>query len=83
MVICFGQDMGTDEWLRMYRTNLAALPSTNVNQILLNIPDPVGKGTIEDKVRDDGQSSGFLCGFEAPFVVESKGSGGDDDGSVS
>jgi hypothetical protein len=67
----------------MSKTHLATLPSTNVYETGLNLPDPVGKGAVQCKVGDDSEGGEFFCGFEAIFVVESKGDGGDYDGSVS
>jgi hypothetical protein len=51
----------------MSKTHLATLPSTNVYETGLNLPDPVGKGAVQCKVGDDSEGGEFFCSFEAIF----------------
>jgi hypothetical protein len=67
----------------MAATDLATLPSTDVYETLFNLPDPVGKGAVQEKVDDNSQGGELFCSLEAILVVESEGDGGDYDSSVS
>ena len=67
----------------MAATDLATLPGTDVYKAVLDLPDPVGKGGVQEEVCDDGSGGETFCGLEAIFVVESKGDGRDYDSSVS
>jgi hypothetical protein len=62
---------------------LAAFPSTNIDETILDVPDAKGKSGVEDKVDDNSQSGEAFRGFKAVLVIQSKGHGGDDDGRVS
>ncbi|KAG9954798.1 hypothetical protein KCU85_g374, partial [Aureobasidium melanogenum] len=63
--------------------HLATFPSTDVDETVLDLPDPVGKGTVQEKVDDDGPSGELFCSFEAIFVVQREGDGSNDDSGVS
>lgn len=67
----------------MAATDLATLPSTDVYKTLFNLPDPVRKGAVQEKVDDNGQGGELFCSLEAILVVESEGDGSDYDSSVS
>lgn len=50
-------------------TDLATFPSTDVDETVLDLPDPVGKGTVQEKVDDDGPSGELFCSLETILVV--------------
>lgn len=64
-------------------TDLATFPSTDVDETVLDLPDPVGKGTVQEKVGNDGPSGELFCSFETIFVVQAEGDGSDNDSGIS
>ena len=63
--------------------HLATFPSTDVDETVFDLPDPVGKGTVQEKVDDDSGCGELFCSLEAIFVVQGEGDSSDYNSGIS
>lgn len=75
--------MARDRQRSIAVTHLAAFPSTDIDEPVLDLPNPVGKGTIQEKVDDDGPSGELFCSLEPIFVIQTEGDSSDNDSGIS